>query len=230
MNVNKSLMILVLPIVLGGLPGCALLTKSSPIVPRYFEPETDLRSEQTSNVPAASGEKRLRLGRIEASPHLRERMVYRTSELEVGYYENRRWTERPEAYVRRALSRSLFERHGIVPVVSGAASNLDAELVAFEEIQGDEHRVRVGIVLSLDDPSGGALQRTITVEEPVAKGSEEGKGSEENDTVLVVRAFSTALARAVERVSEIVLAGLEQVPAVPPAPTLTTTPAAETTD
>src|SRR5690606_8211673 len=135
-----------------------------------------------------------------------------TSEQEVGYYEDRRWTERPSAYVRRALSYSLFEQHGVTRVVSGAAPTLDAELIAFEEIQGSEHEVRVGIVVTLDVATGGAIEQTVMVEESVAE------GDDENDAARVVRAFSSALSRAVEQVSQVVLRQLDQISAASPEP------------
>lgn len=204
MKRQNFLVILALSSALSSLNGCALLTKSAPIVPRYFEPENQLPADSDVEHPEASEERRLRLGRIEAGPHLRERMIYRTSEQEVGYYEDRRWTERPAAYVRRALSYSLFERHGVTRVVSGAAPNLDAQLVAFEEIQGDEHKVRVGIVITLDDSAGGAIEQTVLVEAPV------DEGDDENDAAPVVRAFSVALSKAVEQVSQLVLEQLER--------------------
>lgn len=204
--------VLVLSGGLGSLSGCALLTKSPPITPRYFEPESQLPTDKNLAPSAPSEERRLRLGRVESGPHLRERMIYRTSEQEVGYYEDRRWTERPSAYVRRALSYSLFEQHGVTRVVSGAAPTLDAELIAFEEIQGSEHEVRVGIVVTLDDATGGAIEQTVMVEESVAE------GDDENDAARVVRAFSSALSRAVEQVSQVVLRQLDQISAASPEP------------
>lgn len=218
MRMRRIFVTLMLTSALGGSSGCALLTKSSPIVPRYFDPETEPSAGEIAEAPEPSQQMRLRLGRVEAGPHLRERMVYRTSETEVGYYSDRRWTERPAAYVRRALSYSLFEHHGITRVVSGQAPNLDAELVAFEELQGSEHRVRVTIVMTLEDATGGALDQTVTVEEPVAEGSDEkddAEGGDKDDAASVVRAFSTALSRAVEQVSQVVLKRLERVSVEP---------------
>lgn len=187
------------------LPSCALLTKGSPIVPRYFSADVDLTSEG-SEVSESSGEKRLRLGRIISGPHLRERMAYRTSDEEMGFYNDRRWTERPETYLRRALSQALFEASGLTRTVSGSAPNLDAELIAFEEIKGDEHKVRVQIAMNLDGLPNGSLTRTITVEREVA-------GNNDEDPAPVVRALSAALAEAVGETREKVLAQLALMPA-----------------
>jgi|GEM_PF-335558 len=203
-------------------PGCALLTKSAPIVPRYFTPDSkSVGGAPQAAAPETRAQERLRLGRIEAGPHLRERMAYRTSDEEMGYYNDRRWTERPAAYLRRALARSLFEERGITRAVSGAAPNLDAELVAFEEIKGEEHKVRVRVVMSMDDATLGSLEQTITVEQDVA-----GKDDEEPGPV--VRALSSALDDAVRQICDRVEARLAELPqtppaAVPPAGTTSTT-------
>ena len=205
------------------LPGCALLSKSAPLEARYFSPDVETPPPGPEN--QAPGALRLRLGQVQSGGHLRERMVYRSSGEEVGYYNDRRWTERPEAYLRRALSRSLFEVHGVTRVVSGAAPTLDAELVAFEEIKGEKHKVRVQIVMRLDDVTMGSTQRTITVEQEVV-------GTNEEDPQPVVQALSRALADAVAQISDEVVERLAQLPSLEPAsepPSGTTTTTLRTT-
>lgn len=189
---------------LGVLPGCALLSKSTPIVPRYFTPELEEKAI-TSGSQSAS-EQRLRLGRIQAGKHLRERMAYRTSAGEVGYYQDRRWTEPPASYLERALARSLFEQRGVTRVVSGAAPTLEAELIAFDEVKGKDHRALVEIVMSLDANGVGAVQRTITVEVPVT-------GADEEDPAPVVNALSQAMSEAVDQICDLVIEQLAQLPA-----------------
>ena len=194
---------------LAALPGCALLSKTAPLDARYFSPDVETPPPGPQN--QATGAPRLRLGQVQSGGHLRERMVYRSSDEEVGYYDDRRWTERPEAYLRRALSRSLFEVHGITRVVSGAAPTLDAELVAFEEIKSDQHKVRVQVVMRLDDATMGSTQRTITVERDVA-------GTDDEDPQPVVQALSRALADAVAQISDEVVDGLAKQPSLDHAP------------
>src|SRR5579859_2713520 len=116
-----------------GAAGCALLSKSDPVVPRYFSPEPAAAAEPALVVPAAAPLE-LRLGRVNAGSYLRDKIVFRNSAYEVGYYEERRWTEKPEAYVRRALARALFDRRGIHQVISGPAPTLEVEVTAFEEV------------------------------------------------------------------------------------------------
>jgi cholesterol transport system auxiliary component len=177
---------------LGCVSGCALLSKSTPMTPRYFTPDLSPSDGQASSVPQ-SGQK-LRLGTIKAGPHLRERMAYRTSEYEVAYYNERRWTERPEAYLRRSLSRALFEEYGFVRTISGASHTLDAELVAFEEIKTDDHLVHVEVVINVYDMDGRHLQRTVTNQKKV-----EGK---EDEPQAVVRALADALRAVVSEIAQ----------------------------
>jgi len=194
---------------LATLPACALLGKSQPLTPRYFTPEIASFTPR----PAAEGlsERRLRLGRIQAGAHLRQRMAYRTSGEEIGYYDECRWTERPEAYLRRALSRYLFEVRGVSRATSGAAPTLDAELTSFEEIKDGEHRVRVQVVISVDDAEQGSIERTITVERNV-------RGDNDPDPSPVVQALALALSAAVEQIGDVVVERLTQLPPASPTP------------
>jgi len=61
---------LMLTSALGGSSGCALLTKSSPIVPRYFDPETEPSAGEIAEAPEPSQQMRLRLGRVRADDFL----------------------------------------------------------------------------------------------------------------------------------------------------------------
>jgi cholesterol transport system auxiliary component len=198
------------------LSGCALLSKSEPMVPRYFSPEPSVAEAAPAQGGAAAstadGDRRpLRIGRVGSTSQLRERIVYRTSAEESGFYQDARWTERPENYLRRALSAALFEERGFSRVVSGSAPMLEAELLAFEEVRGPPRRVRLQIVVTLDDDRVTRLEQTITIERPVATVAGDAQ------TAAVVRALGAALQEAVERIAEHVMAAL-------PTPTPTRTP------
>lgn len=184
------------------LPACALLGKSDPFVPRYFTPEYAGRAVA---VPARPG-LQLRLGRVEGGSHLRERLAVRNAAHELSYAEDRRWTERPEVYLRRALSRTLFEERGLVESQSGRAVTLDVELVAFEEVE-EPHLGRLQARLALRDDRVALLVETITAEQPVAGG---GDGDPAH---AAVEALSLALRAGVDRIADRVVARLEQQPA-----------------
>ena len=180
-----------------GAAGCALLGKNDPQVPRYYTPEYE------AGAPAARARSDLllRLGRVEGWAHLRERMAVRSSARELTYSEDRRWTERPEIYLRRALSRALFEEQGVVESLSGQGFTLDVELIAFEEVE-QPHTARLEALLILRDNRVALLQETVTVVQPV----EPVKGEEPAGAV--AGALSRALHSAVTRIADRVVARL----------------------
>jgi cholesterol transport system auxiliary component len=191
--------------VVGALASCALLGKSDPLLPRYFTPEYAL---ETSASPHALADLRLRLGRVSAWSHLRERMVVRRSEQEIQYYDDRRWTERPEVYLRRALSGALFEERGLVHVISGAAPTLEVELASFEEVHApSNHRARLVAHFVLYDERVGRLEETVTVEEPVREAPELDRGG------AVAEALSIALRTGVAQIADHVVAKLSAIAA-----------------
>ena len=181
------------------LSGCALLGKNDPHVPRYFTPEY----ESDGPAPRVRPDLQLRLGRVEGWSHLGERIASRESARELLYDDDRRWIERPEIYLRRALSRALFEERGVVESLSGRAITVDVELIAFEEIE-QPHKARMQALLVLRDDRMGLLEETITVEQPVAKTerAEEARA--------VVDALSHALHAGVTRIADRVVGKLSE--------------------
>src|SRR5436190_1201966 len=112
--------------------GCALLSKGEALSPRYFSPSLAAQPAPVAEPDAAP--RALRLCRVEAAAHLEERIAYRISPTELAYYDDRRWTEPPEEFVRRALTVELFERRAFQRVLSGVAPTLDVEVSSFEEL------------------------------------------------------------------------------------------------
>ena len=183
-------------LVAASLGGCALFGKNDPVVSRYFTPEYE-GAARSAPVPAGPP---LRLGRVEGWSHLRERMVVRSAASELAYSEDRRWTERPEVYLRRALARSLFEERGLVEALSGRSITLEVELIAFEEIE-QPHRVRFQAGVVLSDHQVGLLRETVTVERPVA-----AAGGDPMQPL--VEAYSKVLRDGVNRIADLVAARL----------------------
>jgi ABC-type uncharacterized transport system auxiliary subunit len=181
------------------LTGCALLGKSEPIQARFFTPEYE------GGVAGVRSERQLRLGRVEAWSHLRERMVMRSSARELRFYEDRRWIERPEIYLRRALARTLFEERGVVEALSSRAVTLEVELIAFEELE-QPHEARMQARLVLWNDRVALLAETITVSQPVAA------GPEADPARAVVDALSLALRAGVTRIADLVVAKLAEQP------------------
>ena len=193
------------------LSGCAFFGKTDPLDARYYSAELSdapaVKAAPASGVP-------LRLGSISGATHLRERIAYRESEREVGFYEGRRWTERPESYLQRALSQALFEQRGMQRITSGIAPTLDVELTHFDELLGSPHTVRVRARVMLRDRRSTRFEHTFGADQEV-------KGSE---FVGVAEALSVALGRCVEQIADRVVAELrarpaeEPIVASPPAP------------
>jgi cholesterol transport system auxiliary component len=180
------------------LPACALTSRGATITPRYFSPvledKTASAAPDGTSPPAAE----LRLGQIEAASHLEERMAYRVSPSELGYYEDRRWTEQPYEYVRRALERELFERRHLRRVVTGAADTLDVELTAFEELRTPTPHVRLALTYVLHDEHESVLEQSVSIERPLAAGTDADRAER------VAQALGAALDDAVTRVSDAV--------------------------
>ena len=204
-----------------GASGCALLSKSAPIKPRYFSPE------RPADVPRPLSRRpdppqELRLGRVACVANLDEMLVFRDSAREVGYYRLRRWTEAPEQYLRRRLARVLFEERGLGEVVGGGGPTLDVQLTAFEEIRVPRRMARVQVIVRLHDARLVRWEETLTVEQPVAAGGDQADAA--------VAAIGRALRAVVDRIADRVVFELAVAPAVAPpvapAATPTVAPAA----
>lgn len=181
-------------ILAAAMPGCALLGKSDALVVRYFTPETT--RPQLTSAPLTSpapANLTLRFGRVSSGKHLRDRMVYRDTAWELGFYEDRRWTENPEVFVRHTLDMKLFERAGIQRVVSGAGPTLEVEVLAFDELRFPPARAgRVQLKIVVHDDHVVLLDETITVDKPVTSKSPEA----------AVAAISEALDAAGDQVAQ----------------------------
>jgi cholesterol transport system auxiliary component len=176
--------------------GGALTSRGAVLDVRYYDPEAPARSAAVAEAQAqAQPEPRpnLRLGRVRGAPDLRERIARRESEHEVGFYEDRQWTSRPEVFVRHALARELFEERGFERATGGAAPTLDVEVLAFEEVRTPhEHAARVALRYELQSDVAVLDERTVVVDRPV-----EGPRFED-----FVAAMSGALDEASDRIAD----------------------------
>jgi cholesterol transport system auxiliary component len=197
-------------VLLGSPASCALTDKADALYPRFFSPETDVTPATPAATPARLGPPlALRLGRVEAVSYVEERFAYRVEPSELSYYEDRRWTEPPERYLRRALERELFQQRGIVRTVSGPGATLDVELTAFEELRSAPRRVRLVLNFSLHDDRQSQLERRVAVERPLPATS--GQASARD----VTAALALVLTAAVLDVSNQVIRELRAPPAEP---------------
>ena len=169
------------------------LVPGEPPLVRYFSAAAPLGalSVQPETAPA------LRMRRVSSAAHLRERMVWRISEVEYGFYETRRWTEQPVAWLERALEQELFEARGMTRSSAFDVPVLDVHLIGFEEVLEPDHHARVAVIVHLFAPEGGAwVERTLEASEPIT-GSDPEQFAEAASSALaaVVRDAAAAVAR-----------------------------------
>lgn len=180
---------------------CALFSKGEIATRRYFSPELPASTAPGDPGPTSA---ELRLGRVTARDSIAERIMFRESATEVGFYDDWVWTEKPEAYLRRGLTRVLFEEKGLRGVLRGTGPTLDVELLCFEEVKGPQHVARVQIAFSLNDQRTVSLQETASFERPIPETTAKAQGP------AVAQALAEALRDAVYQVSERVVTRLAE--------------------
>ncbi len=192
----RALLRVVLPglLLVGAL---ALSACSSTAAPRFFAPphETPTPAHLTTQTlvlaPSASGQ------------HLGDRIMWRRSDVEVGFYEQERWTQPPIRYLDRALSDALFVTKGLRRSERGSAA-LAVELLSFEEVLLPAHQVRVelrALLLGIHrrpQPGAALLERRFAAKRAVAS----------EDAEAMARAFGQALDEAVASLTDEVLRAL----------------------
>jgi cholesterol transport system auxiliary component len=187
--------------------GCALTSKSEPIAPRYFSPE---RPADAARVKPAEVPLEVRLGRVYGASYLDERLVFRDSDYQLGYYEERRWTEEPAEYLRRRLARVLFEERGLRHVVGGFGPSLEVELTGFEEIRSPKRIAREQMTARLEDAHVVRWEQSLTVDQPI---TEDSTG---DPATSMVAAIGVALGSAVDKVADRVVSDLSTPRPAPP--------------
>jgi cholesterol transport system auxiliary component len=187
-----------------GLGGCQLLPDSRP-APREFR----LTPKTTFDALPTVGWS-LQIGRPEASPTIdTTRIAVVRSGVEIDYYANARWVDRPPAMLQPILVQS-FRNSGAIAVVGNDRAGfrpdfvLNTDITAFHALQGEgaAPEVRVEIAGSLIQMprrnAAGATEIGRTVQ---ATGS---------DLIAVAAAFDDALGKVVKRLVEWTLATGQQ--------------------
>jgi len=151
----------------GVLAGCALTSKAAPLELRYFSPEIVAAGAGELPAPGGAPRMRLRLGRVTASAHLRYRIVHRESAVALEFYATRRWTEEPDAYIRRSLAHALFDARPLEQAMEGPSPALEVEVTAFEDVvHADHHAGRVQLRYRLHDERVVLAHGVVTVDRP----------------------------------------------------------------
>jgi ABC-type uncharacterized transport system auxiliary subunit len=182
--------------VAAALAGCFL--PAPPPSPRYFAP---IAPEDAPPTPPAAHEKiGVRLSPVRSPLHLREAMTWRRSDVEYGFYDQRRWTELPATYVERALAHELFGVEGFRVASTPDAPLVTAEVRSFEEVLAPAHEAVVGLRVHVARPDCVLLRRDV-----VAR-----RALDRDDPIEVARGIGEALdevARGVGAAVEDALAG-----------------------
>ncbi|MGH7893569.1 MAG: ABC-type transport auxiliary lipoprotein family protein [Candidatus Binatia bacterium] len=155
---TKTWMLLAASLLAGG-----CLLPSPPEPPRLFAP---LVSDAVARPVETTDATAVRVAPVRSPLYLREQMAWRLSEVEIGLYDQRRWTELPSTYVERSLGRELggLEHPRTltdVPVVS-------AEVRAFEEVLAPVHEARVEVAIEVADARCVLLQQGFAATRPLA--------------------------------------------------------------
>ena len=141
---------LLFSVVLALSSACALLSRGASAEWRWYTPET-VRPQLTSGVVRSGPVVRIR--RVTAGANLGTRIAFGNGAYEGGYYEERRWTEGPEVYVRHALERTLCQNQRFRCLPDGNAPALDVEVLKFQELKTAKSHaglVSLRVVLSTD--------------------------------------------------------------------------------
>ena len=195
------------------LSGCALTQKSDPVTLRYFAPDSASASREPASDASLGRGLELRIGRVNAASSIKDRISFRDETHEVGYYDDLRWSEKPEAYLRRAVGRALFEDRGVRELVGRPGSTLEVELDAFEELRAPRHVARVEVTWMLRDEQEVKLQRTFSVERPIAAVAADRRAD------AIASAMAAALGEAVSTIASGAVGEMSRErAAAPPAP------------
>lgn len=147
--------------------GCAITSKATPVEVHWYTPEIAHREAASTPSTAPAPAPALRLAFVTSGTDLGDRIEWGDGAYRVGYYEDRRWTERPARFATSELRRALFESHRFQPAEEDAAPTLEVELVSFQEIRtAHTHLGRVAMHVRLTRGQGG-FDATISRDEPV---------------------------------------------------------------
>jgi ABC-type uncharacterized transport system auxiliary subunit len=181
------------------LAGCVFRQSDAP---RYFRPDSLALSPEPTRQDAAPA-RTIRLRAVRARPLLRERIVWRTP-TEYGMYEQRRWSDLPEAYVEQAIASALRRQTNIDLADDARSPTLYANVTAFDEVVAPTHFANVAVDVVLTSADGRRLlERGFSAEAAIA----------DDDPASLVHAVGAALDDVSAQVARSVGEALTAVPA-----------------
>lgn len=151
-----------------GGPGCLFSERNDGTPPRYFHPGWTEVDSSGESLPVS-----VQIGRTSAAGHLGSRFVYRPSEYEYGFYEERVWSDLPVRYLERALSDEFYRKRQVDVPTNAFVPRVRVELTAFEEAFRPRHEVLVGLTASVEGPGGALMERSFEGRVPLPNASPE---------------------------------------------------------
>lgn len=185
--------------------GCALTSKADSVVFRYFSPEVPSPAGRAAETAVGRGLE-LRIGRVAAAAYLKDRIVFREGVQELHYYDRLRWSEKPEAFVRRAVGRALFEERGLRELVSRSGPTLEIELDVLDELRGSAPTARARATWLVRDEQTVLVQKTITIDRTIGP---------KKSPPEVAKALGEALAEVVQTIAAEAVTALQRSVAAP---------------
>jgi ABC-type uncharacterized transport system auxiliary subunit len=191
------------------LGGAGCLSKSPPEPTRYFrvlDPDDDDIAAR-GEVPSSTARIHrgapvpLRLRRVTAAAHLKERVAVRVGDLEMGFDDLLRWVEPPAVFVERRIARKLFEDLGLQRVEGGGSAKLDVEVRSFEEVRVPRRAAVVELWVSLVD----ARDRSLVERRVVGRREFDG-----DDPRLLAMAMGAALEDAAGKAAALIIPAAER--------------------
>ena len=131
--------------------------------PRFYEPDSAALHGAVGDRPAAAATAGVpvRLRRVRSAAFFRERIVWRASEVEYGFYEERRWNDLPAHYVERALVTKLRETPGLGLTDDPRAAALYVDVVAFHEVPATQRDRTFSARVGIADGDPASLARAM---------------------------------------------------------------------
>jgi len=160
--------------------------------PRFFRPTSAMLDAADAEQPIGAGFP-IRLRPVRAEPFLRERIVWRVSDVEYGSYEQRRWLDLPAHYVESALAARLQTTPGLRLTDDLIAAALHVEVLAFDDVLAPQHEANVALAVALEDRTGAVhFRRTFAARVAVAS----------DEPAALAKAMGEALDQAVAQVAD----------------------------
>jgi len=185
------------------LGGCLLRT---PDPPRFFRPASATLAVAAGDGadPTTTDGIPVRVRTIRSAPFLGERIVWRVSDVEYGFYEQRRWIDLPAHYVERALRIRLRSTPGLRLTNDVRAAALNVNVRAFDDLLAPTHAANVALAVVLEDPARGPLlERTFSAQANIG----------DDDSEAMAKAMGQALDDVVAQVADAVKLSLQRYPA-----------------